>query len=62
MELKFNGSDSECANRLLLQTACFICCSCEVFTVRTPHTGNPTFDGLTVCSSTSCYLANHGLH
>ena len=49
--MKLNGSDSECAIRPLLYTAC---CSCEMFTVRTPHIGNPTFDGLTVCSSTSC--------
>ena len=56
MELKFNGSDSECAVRTLLHILRYECCCCEMFTVRTPHIGNPAFDRLTVCSRT--YLVN----
>jgi len=41
-----------------LEYYCIYCvldvASCEMFTVRTPHIGNPTCDCLTVCRSTSC--------
>jgi hypothetical protein len=53
MELKCNGSDSECnINRYCIQCVLDLAVV-ELLLVRTPRIGNTIFDGLTVWSSTS---------
>jgi hypothetical protein len=53
MELKCNGSDSECdIDRYCIQCVLDLAVV-KLLLVRTPHIGNTIFDGLTVCRSTS---------
>ena len=54
MDLKFNGTDSECATRpTIAYTVFWILPVVKLLLVRTPPICATIFDGLTVCLSIS---------